>query len=616
MGEQYIDLFAAGAYAVNERLMQALAAPSMAWAFYALAAGGIVTSIAQSALDAAPQFWIRHLATVAVASVLIQLPQRIDLAELTYAAPGAIESAVGTRIGSAPHLTYLVERFGAALAGRLRQLMHDRPTLAVPAVAAQVADLASNPATLWDPQLRANLQIWREILVPRLLAQRPQLAAQLRQAALLPDLLNPAPSLGAWVGPDAAARGNAVRAALATSGFDLPGAVADASILLRDVTDAAGADPWLVDGAGKALQIRMATRPAPTIDPPASATPAYYDAVARGSDLAQSMLATLPQASQPMPISGIDQLHEMLGRSILYAAAVSYLADDARLATLGSMCQRLGQSACQIAQAPLIQASAALRVPPADRYNSPGWTTLLKQPLATALLAVTSLILGALSSMVVAVLPFLLGVAKAIAILMSSIGVWMMLWPGRLRDALCWMVLPVAFVALWVVLFDLWSDVETFLSAIASVVGHSDGGSLSAGRIMSIAISLGYLGLPVIALSILSGSAWRAMTHASGHLESAFLTAWRTRQAFISFGRRWLTNSPLARRWNQRVYRAVGLGSLRSPRAPSVRARSTRAASGTPSVTGAKRRAPPRASRPGAPTPGQAGLDLDGPSKR
>jgi len=198
-------------------------------------------------------------------------------------------------------------------------------------------------------------------------------------------------------------------------------------------------------------------------------------------------------------VTGSEQLHDLLGRSILYTAAISYLRDEPRLATLGSYCQRLGRAACRSAQAPLIQASAALRVPAADRYNTAGFTTWLKQPLATILLAVASLLLGALASLIVAVLPFLLGIAKAIAILMSSVGLWIMLWPGRFWDALSWMVLPVAFVALWSLLFNLWAEVETFLTVIASVVSHSDYGSFSAGRIMSIAISIGYLGLPAIA---------------------------------------------------------------------------------------------------------------------
>jgi hypothetical protein len=258
------------------------------------------------------------------------------------------------------------------------------------------------------------------------------------------------------------------------------------------------------------------------------------------------------------------------------------LRQDSRLAALGSHCQRLGEAACRAAQAPLIRTSAALRVPPADRYNMASLTTWVKQPLATVLLTVASLLLGALSSLIVAVLPFLFGVAKAIAILLSSIGLWMMLWPGRLRDALSWMVLPISFVALWGVLFNLWADLEPFLSSVGTIVSHSDYGSFSAGRIMSIAISIGYLGLPAMALSILSGNALRALDHVGARLETAMLMAWRTRRTVISVGRRWLTNSPLARRWNQRVYRAVGLGSLRHTR-PTARSRrpSTLAATST-----------------------------------
>jgi len=592
MGEQYVDLFAAGAYALEARLLQALAQPSAAWIFYALAAAGIVASLVQSALEESSQLWIRHLVTVAVASVLILMPQHIELADLTYAAPGTIEHLFGTRTGAAPHLTYLVERFGATVANRLHELMHTQPVLAVPSVASQVADLVSDPATLDDAQLRANLQIWRSCIVPRLLEQHPDLARDLRQANLLSALMNPAPSDERWVDSQTSTRAAAVRAALASSRFDLVSAVADESALLRKITDAANVEAWAADPGAGPVRLQLAIEPPPTPDAPSTGSRGYYDAVARGSALANSLIDELPQGDRVTEVAGIEQLHDLLGRSILYAAGANYLREESRLATLGSYCQRLGDAGCRSAQAPLILASAALRVPSPDRYNAAGFTTLLKQPLATILLTVASLILGALSSLVVAVLPFLLGVAKAIAILMSSVGLWMMLWPGRLRDAISWMVMPVAFVALWSLLFNLWSDVESYLSAVGAIVGASDYGSLSAGRIMSIAISVGYLGLPVLALSILSGHVMRALNHASGHLESALLMAWRTRSTFLSFSRRWLVNSPLARRWNQRAYRAVGLGTLRGARSAPPRAkRPSASVAGGPRAPTRKRQA-------------------------
>jgi len=611
MGEQFIDLFAAGAYGLNARLLQALGDGSLAWMFYLLAAAGIVTSILQSASEGGSLLWLRHLATVAVASVLILMPARIELAALSYAAPGRIESVVGTRVGAAPHLTYLVERFGAAVASRLRRSISDRPRLAVPSVASQVADLASDPASLPDVQLKANLQIWRQYIVPRLLSENPQLASRLKQSDLLPDLLDPAPSLPAWVGADPAARAATLRSELAASGVSLASLYADLAPLAREASDAAGAEAWTLAAGQSGVRLRLASLPPPTVDPPQSGTPDYDDAVMRGTMLSRSMTGLLPQAAQIVQVARLDDLHELLGRSILYAAGAAYLSDDRKLATLGSLCQRQGDSACASSQAALVYASRWLKVSPSDPYNSPGWVTLVKQPLAAVLLTVTSLMLSALSSIVVAVLPFMLGVAKAIAILMSSVGLWMLLWPGRLRDALSWMVVPTAFVALWTVLFNLWADIESCLGAIAAVVGHSDQGSLSAGRIMSIAISLGYLALPAIALRILSGSAWRTLTHASGHLESALLMAWRTRHTMLAFGRRWLANSPMARRWNQRVYRAVGLGSLRAARAPGPRTRRSSPAGGAAPSGAVRRRTIPTAGKVGAVPAAQGKLKLD-----
>jgi hypothetical protein len=145
------------------------------------------------------------------------------------------------------------------------------------------------------------------------------------------------------------------------------------------------------------------------------------------------------------------------------------------------------------------------------------------------------------------------------------------------------MVGPIAFVSLWSVLFNIWADIETWLSSIAALVGDAEHGSWSATRIMSIAISLGYLGLPSLALGVIYGESGRALYRASGRLENALMMAWHARHAMVAFGRRWLTASPLARRWNQRAYQAVGLGSLRSSRAAGTRtgaARSSRRGGG------------------------------------
>ncbi len=44
MGEQFVDLFTAGAYALVGRIDAALASPSLAWLFYLLAAAGLIAA--------------------------------------------------------------------------------------------------------------------------------------------------------------------------------------------------------------------------------------------------------------------------------------------------------------------------------------------------------------------------------------------------------------------------------------------------------------------------------------------------------------------------------------------------------------------------------------------
>jgi hypothetical protein len=578
VGEQFIDLFAAGAYALCARMFAALAAPSLAWLFYFLAAMGMIFALIESAVEQRPDLWLRHLCAVCLASVLTLMPQSIDLTQLTYGAPGKVEQLFGSRVGAAPHLTYWLERLGATAATSLRQLTHRQPVLAVPGVAAQVDDIASDPVTVNDPQVKANLEIWRRRLVPQILRDHPDLAAELDASGLTQTLLDPTPAAPEFVGAAAAQRAQAVRAALAGAGIDLPALISAQAPLLNQITRNAGAQDWSPGGgegagAGQAASISFAQRTfVTTARDAALRSVAFDDALKRADTLAAQMRAQWPQADRSQDITGADQLYDSLGRSIFYAAGVTVARDSSTRATIGSLCQRAGDAVCQRAMAPLIDASERLRVPERDRYNTDNLTTWLEQPTTTALLTITSLLLGTLSSLVVSALPFALGVAKAIAIIVSMIGTWLLLWPGRARVALSWMIGPISFVSLWSVFFNLWADIEPSLTQLATVVSDAPYGSWSARRAMSIAISLGYMGLPSLALGVIYGESGRALYHASARLETALLMAWHTRGSIAAFGRRWLVNSPLARRWNQRVYRAIGLGALRSSRSAGATA--------------------------------------------
>jgi hypothetical protein len=590
MGEQFIDLFTAGAYALVGRMYAALASPGLSWLFYALAAAGILVALIESAVEQRPDFWLRHLAVVGVAAVLTLLPQRIDLGPLTYGAPGRVETYFGTHTGAAPHLTYWIERMGATASVALRALTQRHPSLAVPGVAAQVDALAADPASLNDAQLKANLEIWRRRVVPQVLADRPELEALLREQQLLPTLTNPTPASAPYVGAEAARRAQAVQSLLAQSKVDLSALLAVQAPMLNQIAIDAGATPWIAQAdAGASSDVRLSQRHAPAQAASGAGT-AYDDALQRGDAVAGELRAQLPQADAAVNVAGIDQLYDLLGRSILYNAGVSIALDPAMRATVGSLCQTTSEANCRSALAPLVEASAKLHVSEADGYNTNSLTTMLRQPVATLLLTITSMLLLALSNLVLSVLPFALGIAKAIAIVISMIGTWLLLWPGRVRIALTWMLCPISFVSLWSVFFNLWSDIEPSLSQLASLVSGAEHGSWSARNAMSIAISLGYMGLPSLALGVVYGESGRALYHASARVETALMTAWHTRGSIAAFGRRWLVNSPLGRRWNQRVYRAMGLGPLHASRAAgtTVRTRSTPRTTPRRSSTGAR----------------------------
>lgn len=609
MGEQFIDLFSAGAYALVGRLYGAFSAPGFAWIFYLLASASIVFAIIQGAMEQRQEFWVRHMAAVCLAAVLTLAPRSVDITQLTYAAPGEIEKIFGTREGAAPHLTYWIERLGASVALALKSLTHQRPFLAVPGVAGQVSELVGDPATINDRQLKANLDIWRRRIVPQLLAENPDLSQAIADKGLGATLLNPTPSAAQFVGAAPAAQARTLRDVLAAGHYALPRMVVTEGPLVEQISRDAGATTWstLSDPADVVLIAFSEPVAASSARRMASASPAFDDALQRGDSLLQDLRAQLPAGGSPIEVKSVDQLYDLLGRSVLFSAGKRLAGDPAARATLGSLCQRAGDAACRSAMAPLIDTATRLRVPDADRFNRSGWTTWLQQPIATALLTVTSLMLSTLSSLVVSVLPFALGVAKSMAILISVIGTWMLLWPGRARIALSWMVGPISFVSLWGVLFNIWSDIEPWLSQIALVVGDSDEGSFSARRLMTIAIALGYMGLPSLALGLVYGESGRALYHASARLETALLMAWHTRGSIAAFGRRWIVNSPMVRRWNQRAYRAIGMGPLRSSPARSGSSGRSRPAKSTPRAATSGRR--PAATSPPAGTPDLFGED-------
>jgi hypothetical protein len=596
MGEQFIDLFTAGAYALVGRLYGAFSNARFGWIFYLLAAAGIVFAIVQSALERRPDLWLRHMAAVCLAAVITLSPRSVDITELTYAAPGQIEKIFGTHLGAAPHLTYWIERLGASAAVALRSLTHQNAFLAIPGVAAQVADITADPASINDRQLKANLEIWRRRIAPQLLAENAGLAQQIQDDGLVAALLNPTPLAAQFVGTSAAARAQAVQALLNSGNFALGRMVIAQSPLINQIAHDAGAQAWTPGANGdEAVSLLLTEAGAPdSARRLATSDPAYDDAMQKGDQLLSELRLQLPQAGASASVTSVGQLYDLLGRSLLFSAGRRLSRDTAARATLGSLCQRAGDAACRSAMAPLVEASTKLRVVDADRYNSSSWATWVQQPITTTLLTLTSLMLATLSSLVLSVLPFALGVAKSMAILISVIGTWMLLWPGRERIALSWMVGPISFVSLWSVLFNIWSDLEPGLTQIATAVSDSYEGSYSARRLMSIAISLGYMGLPSLALGVVYGESGRALYHASARLENALLMAWHTRGAIAAFGRRWIVNSPMVRRWNQRAYRAIGMGPLRAPSMKS-------AGSGRARPSGSSNRATPAKPRTSAP---------------
>ena len=133
------------------------------------------------------------------------------------------------------------------------------------------------------------------------------------------------------MGPDAAAKARAIRQMLAGSGISLPAVVQDQSALLNQIASDAGAVPWTGDEAGKAIGIRLVqfTGAPPPRSAAVAAAPAYDDALKHADAVAAELHGQLPDADArgSVTIQRVDELYDLLGRSILYRAGDTLARD-------------------------------------------------------------------------------------------------------------------------------------------------------------------------------------------------------------------------------------------------------------------------------------------------
>jgi hypothetical protein len=120
------------------------------------------------------------------------------------------------------------------------------------------------------------------------------------------------------------------------------------------------------------------------------------------------------------------------------------------------------------------------------------------------------------AKLVAALTPFAIAMARAVTIIVSILGIYVMLLPGRFGDAIKWMIGPIAWANVWSVLFMFWWKVSEFFNDW----GHrlfwgSDGlgDGISSAAVIGFVTAVGYTALPHIAWKLVFAMPERLMPH-------------------------------------------------------------------------------------------------------
>jgi hypothetical protein len=126
---------------------------------------------------------------------------------------------------------------------------------------------------------------------------------------------------------------------------------------------------------------------------------------------------------------------------------------------------------------------------------------------------VVSLFVKLFAQLIAALTPYALAVSRGLAVIVSIAGICLLLVPGRTRDALAWMVGPMAWTHLWSLLFIVWYPLETLATdALAALpLGETASGALSSQAVMRFVFAAGYGSLPFLAWKLAFGGLARSM---------------------------------------------------------------------------------------------------------
>ena len=528
-------------WAASRALLDGLASGPGAWMFLSLACLSGVWAVLRPFTDADPYALVRHLAALLIAAMLLYAPVRVDLVSTDGPAAAAGFASYDSAHGAALLPTHWADQLGLALERTIQSILIGAGQQALPLLADALQQASADPAAAQDPQTLLNQASWRVLLAALLLAE-PDFAAQLDAQGLREQAFNPSSGNPHYAGPQAQAS-QQVRQLLGQVQQHSPAQIACRNRILlaqlgaryraigwTSAADCAGADPGelIFPAISPRTQAHMVASP-PAPAPGRGAGGGAADTLAQTQrERAAAILGALFSAHQSdlggAGRSGWADVYQAVGAGTLVSVAAQLGSQDSYRRLLGNSCIARGDTRCSLAFA---TSSAAVELTAnSGDHNTGGasWSEALLSWLsgqtpgqgpialiAAAIAEIGSLVIKLFAQMSASLTPYALALARGLAVILAIPGVYLMLVPGRFRDACGWLVGPMVWVHLWTVLFLIWYPFETIATDAAAALPYLESPSavMAAHGVVRFAFATGYLSLPIIAWRITFGGLGR-----------------------------------------------------------------------------------------------------------
>jgi len=490
------------------------------WIFLVLASASLAyTALLTTADREAPYAFFRQLVAVAVAGVLLYGYHPVDLTSVTGNRL-TLGSGSSASQGAAPLPTFLVDSVGSALTDTAKTIVASPNDYLIPMLTEAVHEATANPANLADRQVMANLSIWRRVAAAAMQADST-LAQAIQHQGLFNRLQNPVPASPDYSSAAAVAQMNQVVSLLdaASQNASQERLVCENGSALASLAADYGGAPWVSNGGcadssggGVTLHvvgditlaaINQATAPAKTTDTVAAGKAAQ--GVAAISRLISDNNAAITQTT----FGKLSDVYRALGAGAVVSSAVQVAHDDSFKVLLGEQCTRQGVASCLSEFAAGVPALGQ-EVDSLDARNKGWWSRTkdwfqggLWRNIGGTLAYIVGCFMTLFAKLVAVLTPFGIAMARAVAIILSILGIYLLLLPGRVGEGIKWMIGPIAWAHVWGVLFIFWWKIsEAFLTWGRQVFWDAttlSGDGISGAAVIQFVVAVGYTSLPVMA---------------------------------------------------------------------------------------------------------------------